>query len=52
MAIGATDQSRSLFLKGFRLSKQGNYEDPTYLGFKFEQYKLSKKEKHITKEKL
>ena len=34
MALGATDQSRSLFLKGFRLSKQGNYEDPTYLGFK------------------
>lgn len=34
MAFGATDQSRSLFLKGFRLSKQGNYEDPTYLGFK------------------
>lgn len=34
MPIGATDQSRSLFLKGFKLSKQGNYEDPTYLGFK------------------
>ncbi len=34
MPIGATDQQRSLFLKGFRLSKQGNYEDPTYLGFK------------------
>jgi hypothetical protein len=34
MGLGATDQSRSLFLKGFRLSKQGNYEDPTYLGFK------------------
>lgn len=34
MGIGATDQSRSLFLKGFKLSKQGHYEDPTYLGFK------------------
>lgn len=32
--MGATDQLRSLFLKGFKLSKQGNYEDPTYLGFK------------------
>ena len=32
--LGATDQLRSLFLKGFKLSKQGNYEDPTYLGFK------------------
>jgi hypothetical protein len=32
--LGATDQNRSLFLKGFKLSKQGNYEDPTYLGFK------------------
>jgi hypothetical protein len=31
---GTTDQLRSLFLKGFKLSKQGNYEDPTYLGFK------------------
>ena len=29
-----TDKNRSLFLKGFSLSKQGNYEDPTYLGFK------------------
>ena len=34
MSIGATDQLRSLFLKGFKLSKQGKYEDPTYLGFK------------------
>ncbi len=34
MSFGATDQLRSLFLKGFKLSKQGNYEDPTYLGFK------------------
>jgi len=34
MSFGATDQQRSLFLKGFKLSKQGNYEDPTYLGFK------------------
>lgn len=34
MSLGATDQLRSLFLKGFRLSKQGKYEDPTYLGFK------------------
>jgi hypothetical protein len=34
MSLGATDKQRSLFLKGFRLSKQGNYEDPTYLGFK------------------
>lgn len=32
--MAATDQLRSLFLKGFKLSKQGNYEDPTYLGFK------------------
>ena len=30
----ATDQQRSLFLKGFKLSNQGKYEDPTYLGFK------------------
>ncbi len=30
----ATDQQRSLFLKGFKLSDQGKYEDPTYLGFK------------------
>lgn len=29
-----TDKNRSLFLKGFNLSRQGNYEDPTYLGFK------------------
>ena len=34
MGLGATDQQRSLFLKGFKLSKQGNFEDPTYLGFK------------------
>ena len=34
MSLGATDRERSLFLKGFKLSKQGNYEDPTYLGFK------------------
>jgi hypothetical protein len=34
MSLGATDKQRSLFLKGFNLSKQGNYEDPTYLGFK------------------
>jgi hypothetical protein len=34
MSLGATDQLRSLFLKGFKLSKQGKYEDPTYLGFK------------------
>jgi len=34
MSLGATDKQRSLFLKGFKLSKQGNYEDPTYLGFK------------------
>ena len=34
MSFGATDLLRSLFLKGFKLSKQGNYEDPTYLGFK------------------
>ena len=34
MSLGATDKHRSLFLKGFKLSKQGNYEDPTYLGFK------------------
>lgn len=32
--FAATDQLRSLFLKGFKLSKQGKYEDPTYLGFK------------------
>ena len=32
--MGATDKERSLFLKGFKLSKQGQYEDPTYLGFK------------------
>ena len=31
----ATDKNRSLFLKGFGLSRDGNYEDPTYLGFKF-----------------
>ena len=30
----AIDQQRSLFLKGFKLSNQGKYEDPTYLGFK------------------
>ena len=34
MSLGATDKLRSLFLKGFKLSKQGKYEDPTYLGFK------------------
>ena len=34
MSLGATDKQRSLFLKGFKLSKQGQYEDPTYLGFK------------------
>ena len=34
MSLGATDKQRSLFLKGFKLSKQGHYEDPTYLGFK------------------
>jgi len=34
MSLGATDKQRSLFLKGFSLSKQGQYEDPTYLGFK------------------
>ena len=34
MSLGATDKQRSLLLKGFKLSKQGNYEDPTYLGFK------------------
>lgn len=32
--MGATDKQRNLFLKGFKLSKQGGYEDPTYLGFK------------------
>jgi hypothetical protein len=31
---GNTDKMRGLFLKGFKLSNQGNYEDPTYLGFK------------------
>jgi len=31
---GTTDQLRSLFLKGFKLSNQGKNEDPTYLGFK------------------
>lgn len=31
---GSTDKMRSLFLKGFRLSNQGSFEDPTYLGFK------------------
>ena len=31
---GTTDQLRSLFLKGFKLSQQGKFEDPTYLGFK------------------
>jgi hypothetical protein len=31
---GTTDQQRSLFLKGFKLSDQGKFEDPTYLGFK------------------
>ena len=31
---GNTDKMRGLFLKGFKLSTQGNYEDPTYLGFK------------------
>ena len=31
---GTTDQLRSLFLKGFKLSEQGKFEDPTYLGFK------------------
>jgi len=31
---GTTDQLRSLFLKGFKLSNQGKFEDPTYLGFK------------------
>lgn len=30
----ASDKQRSLFLKGFKLSNQGKYEDPTYLGFK------------------
>ena len=34
MSLGATDKQRSLFLKGFKLSKQGQFEDPTYLGFK------------------
>jgi len=34
MGIRATDKERNLFLKGFKLSKQGGYEDPTYLGFK------------------
>jgi len=32
--MGATAKDRSLFMKGFNLSTQGNYEDPTYLGFK------------------
>jgi hypothetical protein len=31
---GSTDKMRGLFLKGFRLSNQGSFEDPTYLGFK------------------
>ena len=35
MGIGATDKNRSLFLKGFNLSRSGENEDPTYLGFKF-----------------
>jgi len=32
--MGATDKQRNLFLKGFKLSNQGENEDPTYLGFK------------------
>jgi hypothetical protein len=35
MGIKATDRNRSLFLKGFNLSRSGANEDPTYLGFKF-----------------
>ena len=35
MGIQATDRNRSLFLKGFNLSRSGENEDPTYLGFKF-----------------
>ena len=35
MGINATDKNRSLFLKGFNLSRSGENEDPTYLGFKF-----------------
>lgn len=35
MGINATDRNRSLFLKGFNLSRSGENEDPTYLGFKF-----------------
>lgn len=35
MGIKATDKNRSLFLKGFNLSRSGENEDPTYLGFKF-----------------
>ena len=35
MGIRATDKNRSLFLKGFNLSRSGENEDPTYLGFKF-----------------
>lgn len=35
MGIGATDKNRSIFLKGFNLSRSGENEDPTYLGFKF-----------------
>ncbi len=35
MGIKATDKNRSLFLKGFNLSRSGANEDPTYLGFKF-----------------
>jgi len=32
--VGSTDKQRSLFLKGFKLSNSGGYEDPTYLTFK------------------
>ena len=35
MGIKATDKNRSIFLKGFNLSRSGANEDPTYLGFKF-----------------
>lgn len=35
MGIKATDKNRSIFLKGFNLSRSGENEDPTYLGFKF-----------------
>lgn len=35
MGNRATDRNRSLFLKGFNLSRSGENEDPTYLGFKF-----------------